>query len=169
MTQFTNIIYSPEAIAAQVKHLAHRITAEQAGTGLELVVLMQGALVFMADLIRHLDFELSFHSVRVKSYEGETQGKIQFNLDFDPKGRKLMLVDDILDSGNSLNALKKELLALGASEVLTCCLLDKGKSDFTADYTGLHCPDSWVVGYGMDHNGLYRNLPFIAELPQHLR
>lgn len=169
MTDFSNIIFSALAIEAEVKRLAHRIAQDQSGKPLEVIGLMHGALFFMADLIRHLDFELGVHTLRLKSYDGNAQGRVRFELDFDPKDKRILIVDDILDSGNSLKTLSAELKRQGAAEVLTCCLLDKGLSDVKLTYPGLTCPDLWVVGYGMDYNGFYRNLPFVAELPEHLK
>lgn len=169
MTDFSHIVFSAEALDAEVKRLARRIAAEHRGQPLEVVGLMNGALVFLADLIRHLDFELGLHTLRVQSYDGQKQGRIEYRLDFEPQGRRILLVDDILDSGRTLKALQADLKERGAAEVLTCCLLDKGLSDFKPDYRGLTCPNLWVVGYGMDYNGLYRNLPFVAELPEHLK
>lgn len=169
MTEFTNPIFTAQAIAGRVKRLAKEISLAESEQPVELVGLMNGALVFLADLIRHLDFNFPLHLVRVQSYQGDRQGEVKVTLDFDPQGKRLLLVDDILDSGNSLIALMGELNRQGAEGLKTCCLLDKAKSPLKADYVGFHCPDLWVVGYGMDYRGLYRNLPFIAELPPSLR
>jgi len=169
LTDFTHIIFSTEQIQTRIKRLAQEITDDQSGRQIELVGLMNGALVFMADLIRHLDFHLPIHTVRVQSYHKDQQGTVKILKDFDPKGKRLLLVDDILDTGRSFQELCAQLTTEGAEEILTCALLDKGKSTFKADYVGFHCPDQWVVGYGMDYHGLYRNLPFIAELPPSLR
>jgi len=169
MTRFTHQIFSADQIQAKVKHLAQLITSDQSSEPIEFVGLMNGALVFFADLIRHLDFAVPVHTLKVQSYDKDTQGKVQIAKGFDPKGKRICLVDDILDSGNSLIALIEDFTARGATEILTCVLLDKGKSPVTADYIGFECPDLWVVGYGMDYHQLYRNLPFIAELPPELR
>jgi len=169
MNELMNPIFTVEQIRARVKRLAQEITLGHQGQQIELVGLMNGALVFMADLIRHLDFNFAVQTVRVRSYTQQIQGQMQIHYDFDPRGKNLLLIDDILDTGNSFLTLTSQLKQDGAAEVKTCVLLDKAKSTFKADYTGFLCPDLWVIGYGMDHQGFYRNLPFIAELPPSLR
>ena len=170
MSRFKHIFFDQEQIQAQVRHLARLITADYAhGPAVELVGLMNGALVFMADLIRHLDFELSTQTMRVKSYQGQLQGDPQMKVDFEPQDKRILVIDDILDSGQTYNWVKAELLKQGAREVKSCILLDKGLAGFEPDYCGFKCPDAWVIGYGMDLDGKYRNLPFIAELPEEMR
>ncbi|OGG94972.1 MAG: hypothetical protein A2508_09390 [Candidatus Lambdaproteobacteria bacterium RIFOXYD12_FULL_49_8] len=170
MSRFEHILFSPEQIQAQIRHLARLITYHyKGGPGPELVGLMNGSIVFMADLIRHLDLECPVQTMRVQSYQGTQAKAPEIELKFSVQGKKILVIDDILDSGQTLRLVCSTFKKAGAEEVKTCVLLDKKMAAFTPDFCAFACPDAWVVGYGMDYNGKYRNLPFIAELPPELR
>ena len=154
-----------DVIAAQV----HRDFANE--ESLQVVAILKGALVFMADLLRRVPLRLEIECLNVASYHGGTQssGQVDF-LDQklpEVKGRCVLLVDDILDTGRTLEAVSAKLLEMGAREVKTCVLLTKDKerdAEVEADYSAFEIGDEFVVGYGLDYDGKYRNLPYVGVL-----
>jgi len=133
--------------------------------------LIQHAFVFAADLFRRLPVKLDIECMKVSSYHGgtESSGEVTF-LDTEPpdvKGKQVLLVDDILDTGRTLDAVVRELNRGGAISVKTCVLLAKEKQravEMEADYVGFTIGDEFVVGYGLDYNEKYRNLPYVGVL-----
>ena len=143
------------------------------GAGEELVVvgLLDGVFMFFGDLVRELALDHSVDFVSASSYGLGTvsSGNVQITKDlkFPIRGKHVLIVDDICDSGHTLAALKQLLSQRGAASVRTCALLDKRarrEVDVTPDFVGVHCPDEFVVGYGMDFAGRFRSLPFIGVL-----
>jgi hypoxanthine phosphoribosyltransferase len=132
---------------------------------------LKGALVFMADLLRRVPLRLEIECLNVASYHGgtESSGQVDF-LDQklpDVKGRCVLLIDDILDTGRTLDAVSAKLREMGAREVKTCVLLTKDKkraAEVEADYSAFEIADEFVVGYGLDYDGKYRNLPYVGVL-----
>ncbi len=171
-------LFTADQINARIKTLAQEI--KSAGLTAEapilLVSILRGAFVFTADLIRALhleglDAEVDF--LGLSSYgDGTTsQGRVRLtrDLDTDVAGRTLLVVDDILDSGHTINFVKTLLASRGAEEVKCCVLLDKPsrrKVTVEADFKGFTVPDAFVVGYGMDVAGLGRGLPYIGTMPE---
>ena len=165
-------LFSAEAIAARVDQLASDIAA----TGLDdlmVVAVLKGSFIFAADLIRALHRqglkpEIDF--IYLASYDGERicgEVRVVRDVGSDVRGRNVVIVDDIFDSGRTLAFAKSLLLDGGASRVLTCVLLDKQvprAAPITPDFVGFSCPPVFVVGYGMDFHNRYRELPFIGEL-----
>ncbi|MGH6826920.1 hypoxanthine phosphoribosyltransferase [Methyloceanibacter sp.] len=166
-------LYSAEAIATRVEQLARDI----AGRGLDdlmVVAVLKGSFIFAADLIRALHRqglspEIDF--IYLASYDGErvSRGQVRVlrDVESDLKGRNVVIVDDILDSGRTLAFAKALLVKAGACHVLTCVLVDKQvprASPIAPDFIGFSCPPVFVVGYGMDLHNRYRELPFIGEL-----
>ncbi len=151
-----------------VKEIATKINTDyQTGTPL-IVPVLNGAFIFAADLIRHLwvDCQLSF--IKATSYDGTNSGDIQkkFGLDLPVAGRQIIIVEDIVDSGNTLCYLQQEMERIGAEDVKIASLLFKPKAcvnDVKIDYLGRNIDNKFVVGYGMDYNGLGRNLPAIYQ------
>jgi hypoxanthine phosphoribosyltransferase len=132
-----------------------------------VVVILTGALLFAADLIRNIDKKVDVKCIHVSSYYGGTKstGVVSISDGIDNiKNKTVLLIDDILDTGLTLTSVKDELLNNGAKKVKTCVLLDKRVSSIKADYTGFHIPNKFVVGYGLDYQGHYRNLPYIGIL-----
>jgi hypoxanthine phosphoribosyltransferase len=177
------VLYSEEHIAAALERVAGEIQralapgASQATQraeevpGFTLVAVLKGACVFAADLLRRLDGPVELAFVAASSYrDGTTSGPLQLDLfpsQAEIQGRRLLLVDDILDTGRTLQALSLELLARGAIEVRTCAFLDKParrRVDLQADFRCFEVEDLFVVGYGLDFAGRYRNLPYVGEL-----
>ena len=166
-------LYSAEAIALRVDQLASDIAARRLDD-LMVVAVLKGSFIFAADLIRALHrhgLEPEIDFVYLASYDGEqvSRGEVRVlrDVESDIKGRNVVIVDDIFDSGRTLAFAKALLAEGGARQVLTCVLVDKQvkrASAITPDFIGFSCPPVFVVGYGMDLHNRYRELPFIGEL-----
>jgi hypoxanthine phosphoribosyltransferase len=166
-----SVLYSSEQIAARVAELGRQISADYAGRDLVLVNVLKGGIVFLADLSRSIVIPHSFDLVGASSYRGATRssGKITItkDLDLDIRGRHVVLVEDILDSGRTLTLVLELLKLHEPASLEICCLLDKQcqrESSIGIRYTGFVIPDKFVVGYGLDYKELYRNLPCIGVL-----
>lgn len=174
----TSVLFSAERIAARIGELAAAIASDARRGGhrdITAVVVADGALIFAADLLRALPMPVRFRSVKMSSYGGLTHSSGRVELVGpapDVRGQHVLILEDILDTGLTLTALHRLLTDGGAASLRTAVLLDKPSGRLTpyaAEYVGFHCPDAFVVGYGLDHNGLYRNLPMIGELRHELR
>ena len=164
-------LVAQKEIAARVAELGRAITRDYAGTDLVLVGVLQGAIPFIADLMRAVDIDVTVDFVRASSYGSETTSsgavRIVADLTVDIADRHVLIVDDIVDTGHTLAALKRTLEARRPRSVRTCVLLDKTgrrQTEVAVDYAGFSIPNVFVVGYGLDYGGLYRNLPYVATL-----
>jgi len=179
MSQAVRTLIDRERIASRVAELGRQITLdlerELAGGDSEIVLLcaLTGALVFTADLIRHMPLKLAVRTVTVSSYPGTmttSQGaNIRGELPTDLAGKHVLIVDDILDSGRTLGLLRRVIVAQQPASLRVAVLLRKTKrdgreEDVTADYAGFDIADDFVVGYGLDYDGYFRNLPDVAVL-----
>ena len=164
------ILVSEEQIAQRVRELGAEITAFYEGKPLTVIILMNGALVFGADLVRAIKLPLRWDAFSCSSYAGDRSSgkmKVRSKLKNPASGRHLLIVDDVLDTGFTMKTILEDMLQLGALSVRTCVLLNKnvsGKYFVKPDWTGFDIPDQYVVGYGLDSNEEYRNLPYIAVL-----
>ncbi|MEA3402100.1 MAG: hypoxanthine phosphoribosyltransferase [Armatimonadota bacterium] len=164
------VIATEAEIRDAVERLAGELTEDVGELSPILVGVLNGAFVFLADLVRRLDFPLEIDFMNASSYGEGTVSEgleIQTDLSLDVEGRHVVLVDDILDTGQTLQGLVRHVTGRGAASVRTCCLLDKPARrtvDFEADYVGIEIPDRFVVGYGLDFAQRHRNLPFIGVL-----
>ena len=166
------ILVTEEQLQAKVAQLGARISQDYAGKDLLLVSILKGAVVFMADLMRAVSIPCSIDFMVVSSYGGtNTQStglvKIVKDLDADLSGREVLIVEDVLDTGVTLSNLVPMLKMRHPNSVRICAILDKParrKTDIRADYTGFEVPDAFVVGYGLDYDEKYRNLPFVGVL-----
>ena len=164
------VLLSQEEIAQICKRLGQEISRDYTGKKLLLVSVLKGAIVFMADIMRNITCECEIDFMAVSSYSGaKTTGVVKFkkDLDINPDGCDILLVEDILDSGITLAYLKEVLLQRNAASIKICTFLDKPanrKADIKADYVGAVIPDEFVVGYGLDYNEKYRNLPYVGVL-----
>jgi len=164
-------LFSQEQIVRRVGELAREVTARMAGKDFLVLSVLKGSCIFAADLVRRIPVPLELGFAAVESYRGETEAG-ELAVHYFPRAseihdRHVLLVDDILDTGRTLERLEVELRERGAREVLTCVLLDKPArrvASREADFRGFEVPDVFVVGYGLDHAGRYRNLPHIAAL-----
>ncbi len=163
---------SKEKIKEKVKELALQIKKDY-GDNVYCLIVLTGAIVFFKDLRRALEKEgvnVDFTAVKVSSYEGtESTGKLNYELRISKrvKGKDVLVVEDIIDTGLTLNVLKKDLIDSGAESVKICALLDKKdkrKFDVKIDYNGFVIPDKFIVGYGLDYEGMHRDLDFIGVL-----
>lgn len=166
------VLVSEEQLRAKVAELGARISQDYAGKDLLLVSILKGAVVFMADLMRAVTIPCSIDFMVVSSYGGtntESTGlvKIVKDLDADLSGREVLIVEDVLDTGVTLSNLVPMLRMRHPNSVKICAILDKParrKTSITADYRGFEVPDAFVVGYGLDYDEKYRNLPFVGVL-----
>ena len=165
------VLFSEAEILAGIERVAAQVTALYRGSDFTVVSVLKGSCIFCADLIRRIPIPLQLAFVAASSYRaGTTSGRLEISYlptGGEIEGRRLLLVDDILDSGQTLHQLKRELLRLGARDVHTCVFLDKPARrnvEFEADFRVLQVPDLFVVGYGLDFAGMYRNLPIVGVL-----
>ena len=164
------ILYSEEQIRARVKELGAQITKDFEGSMPIVIGILKGAIIFYADLMRELDLAAQLEFMIVSSYgSGTTPGQLVFKKDTDAnlEGRNILIVEDIIDSGNTLYLLKNELEKRKPAMVKICAFLDKPArrtAQIKADYVGFVCADEFVVGYGLDFAEKYRNLPYIGVL-----
>ena len=169
-----SILITDEQIARRVKSLAHEIERDFRGREMVVVSLLSGTVMFLADLIRHLNLPLRLDFIGVSSYGlGTESGELVFTkeLRLDVRGRDVLLVDDILDTGKTLSRVLPKLQALKPRRIKTCVLLDKPARrthDVEADFIGFEIPDFFVIGYGLDFAERYRNLPFVGVLHPHI-
>lgn len=172
LSDIEKVLFPESAIHARLDEMAGELTREYEGCHVTFVGILNGSCLFLADLLRRIPLPLKVDCLSVASYHGETNssGTVQFrqsNLP-DVSGRHVLLLDDILDTGRTLAAVKRRFVEDGSAiDVKTCVLLRKHvprEEDVTADYIGFEIPNEFVVGYGLDFMGLYRNLPFIGVL-----
>jgi hypoxanthine phosphoribosyltransferase len=166
------VLLPAEQIQRRVAELAEQIARDYHGRPVTIVGVLTGCLMFLADLVRHLDLALRIGLIQASSYRGATttagELRVQPELLPDLRGRDVLLLDDILDTGHTLANLYRHLCGLGPTSVRTAVLLRKrGRQqvDFEPDYCGFDIPDAFVVGYGLDYNDEYRHLPYIAVVP----
>ncbi len=165
-------LYHEQTILRRLDELAAQITTDYTGRDLTVIAVLNGSLFFMADLLRRIQLPLRLDSLSVSSYHGGTQstGLVTFDQTSlpDVEGRHVLILDDILDTGLTLNAIRDRLLAEASpASVRICVLLRKEKPrarELEADYVGFDIGDEFVVGYGLDFDERYRNLPFIGVL-----
>lgn len=165
------ILIDEEVIEKRLDAMAAEIERDFPQGPLVVVILLKGALVFAADLLRRVPRVLEIECLNVASYHGglESSGKVDFLDRHFPevKGHHVLLLDDILDTGRTLHAVTERLLEEGAVAVHTAVLLAKDKprsEEVDADYIGFRIGDEFVVGYGLDYQGKYRNLPYVGVL-----
>ena len=164
------VLISEEEIEAEVARVGRQITEDFRDKNPIFVGVLKGCFIFMADLMRHVDIKCTMDFMAVSSYSGTSStGAVKINKDLgqDIEGRHVIIVEDILDSGVTLSYLKHYLLGRKPASITIATLMDKParrKSDIVADYSCFEVPDAFVVGYGLDYNEQYRNLPYIWVL-----
>lgn len=165
------VLVSLEAIKLKISELGSVISSDYTGKNLLVVGILKGAMVFMSDLIRSLSVDVQIDFMAVSSYGASSQStgvvRILKDLEQTIEGKHVLIVEDIVDTGLTLNYLQEILKARGPASVRICTLLDKPSRrevDVAIDYNGFSIPDEFVVGYGLDYNEKYRNLPEIYIL-----
>ena len=165
------VLLSEDEIREKVRELGGKITAGYKNSNLMLVTVLKGAVVFLADLMRQIDVPAEIDFMVVSSYGSGVKSsgvvKIVKDLDVPLAGKDILIVEDILDSGLTLSYIKELLESRGPRSIRIATLLDKPsrrKVDLQADYIGFSVPDEFVIGYGLDYDEKYRNLPYIGIL-----
>ncbi len=164
-----DVLISASELERRVAELGAQVSRDYAGKEPLLVGVLRGVTCFMADLMRQLSLPLAIDFMSISSYEGDRSGAVRIlkDLDEDVEGRDVLVVEDIVDTGMTLNHLLQYLSARRPAAVRVCTLLDKRVRrlvDVPLDYVGFEVPDEFVVGYGLDFRQKFRNLPFIATL-----
>lgn len=170
------VLISEEAIQARIAELSRQISDDYAGKNPFLVAILKGAFVFLADLCRHLTIPHEVHFMAISSYGGkvtQTSGVVRILMDLvaSPEGREVLIVEDIIDSGHTLAYILRNLETRNPADVRVCSLLSKPSRrevDNPVHYLGFEIPDEFVIGYGLDFDEHYRNLPFIGVLKPEL-
>lgn len=167
------VLISKEDLANRVAELGAEITRDYEGKKILVLGILKGAVLFMADLIREIKLPLAYDFMALSSYGASTQSsgvvRILKDLEKSVDDVHILIVEDIVDTGLTLKYLKENLRARNPQSVKVVTLLDKAnrrKVDVTPDYNGFSIPDEFVVGYGLDYNEKYRNLPYIGVLKQ---
>ena len=171
--ELRGILIRPRQIAERVRKLAEAIERDFSGRDLMVVSLLNGTVLFLADLIRHLSLPMRLDFIGVSSYRQGTESReliLTKELRLDVRGRDVLVVDDILDTGRTLKCVLDKLRELKPRRIKVCVLLEKKDrrvEKVRADYVGFTIPDLFVVGYGLDFAERYRNLPFVGVLHPH--
>jgi len=167
------VLITQEEIAGRVRELGQALSRDYAGKDPLLVGVLKGAVVFLADLMRAVDIPLAADFIGVSSYGGSSRSsgvvKITADLSISIEDRHVVIVEDIIDSGRTISYLKRNLQTRHPASLRVMALLDKVERrevDVELDYVGFTIPNEFVVGYGLDYHGLYRNLPCIAALEE---
>lgn len=166
------ILLSEEQIQARIAELGRELSAEYADKDPVIVGVLKGVVVFYADMIRKIDIPCEMEFMWISSYEGtESTGRtvVKRDIGVDIKGRHVLILEDIFDTGNSLNFTYNHLLSKEPASLKICTLLDKPERrkpgiTLQPDYVGFTIPNEFVVGYGLDYNEHYRNLPYVGVL-----
>lgn len=161
-------LLNTEQIQAKVRDLANRISKDYSGKELLAVGILKGAFMFFSDIVRAIEIPLTLDFVIASSYmKDETSGEVKIHYDIreDLSDKHVLLIDDIVDTGITLNQIKERILMRGPSSLRICAFLDKKERrevDIPIDYVGFEIPNEYVVGYGLDYDNKFRNLPYIS-------
>lgn len=168
--QKSEVLFAADDIKRSVSELGKKINLDYKDKNLLVVGVLKGSFVFMADLLREIDLPLMLDFIKVHSYnKTRSVGEVSFDLDlsYDLKGKDVLVVEDILDTGRTLKNVCDHFSKRHANSIKTAVLLDKPSRrvvDITADYRCFEIPDKFVVGYGLDYDEQFRSLPYIAQL-----
>jgi hypoxanthine phosphoribosyltransferase len=161
-------LFNSQEIQAKVKELADRITKDYSGKELLAVGILKGAYMFFSDLVRAIEVPLTLDFIIASSYiKTETSGEVKMYYDIreNIQDKHVLLIDDIVDTGITLNYIRERVLARCPQSVKVCAFLDKKEKrevDIPLDYVGFEIPNEFVVGYGLDYDNKFRNLPYIS-------
>lgn len=171
MKEIIHEMYSEKQVDEKIAELAEQISRDYAGKTIHLICILKGSVFFCCELAKRLTVPVTMDFMSASSYGNDTKssGKLVLkkDLDEDIKGLDCLIVEDIIDSGNTLKLTQEMLAGRNPSTLKLCTLLDKPErreSQVVVDYTGFVIPDAFVVGYGLDYAQKYRNLPYIGEL-----
>lgn len=172
MKEFKKILFNAHQIQSKILELGQQITQDYQGKNLTVIGVLKGAFVFMADLVLAISLPLRCDFLRISSYDSKGKRgnlRLDFDLTQSVEDQHVLLIEDILDSGKTLQFLREHLKSKNPQSLEICCLLDKQlNSDLSKQvkYKAFECPQEYIVGYGMDLDGLYRNLPEIMSVNQ---
>ena len=171
MAEHINVMLSEEEINARIAELGEQISRDYEGKEIFLICILKGASFFACELAKRITVPVNIDFMKVSSYGGGTvsSGQVSIKMDVSESiaGKEVLIVEDIIDSGNTLNLLPKILMERGPKSIRLCALLDKPdrrEVDVKMDYVGFRIPDKFVVGCGLDYDQRYRNLPYIGEV-----
>ena len=169
MAEHVEVLLTEEEVDARIKEIGDQISRDYAGKTVHLICILKGGSFFMVELAKRITVPVTMDFMSVSSYGGETRSsgvvKIVKDLDEPLLGKDVLIVEDIVDTGRTLNYLIELLKDRGPESVRLCTLLDKPDrriAPVDVDYTGFNIPDEFVVGYGLDYDQRYRNLPYIG-------
>jgi len=169
------VLITSKDIEGKTAELAHQIMADYQGKDLLLVCILKGGLMFLADLMRQIDLPLEIDFMAVSSYGDSTESsgvvRILMDLETNIQGRNVLIVEDIIDTGRTLNYIIQNLRTRHPASLKICTLLNKTARrvlDIPVHYVGFEIPDKFVIGYGLDYGEIYRNLPFVGVLKPEL-
>ncbi len=173
MINTNEVLISKEQLEKRVSELGAQISKDYEGKTILLIGILKGSVPFMADLMRHIDGDVEIDFMSVSSYGSSTKSsgvvRIIKDLDKSIEGKHVIIVEDIVDSGLTLSYLKSHLLNRNPASLKVCTMLDKParrKVEFTPDYCGFEIEDKFIVGYGLDFDQKYRNLPYISWIKE---
>ncbi len=165
------VVATEEEIRQKVLEISRQLAEDYKGKELTLIGILNGSLVFLSDVIRQLPFSMRLDTIGASTYGNSTSPKAETvllsQLRVDIEGRDVLLVDDIIDTGKTLRKVVEDINSCNPRTLKTCVLLNRKNrrsEDIEPDYTGFEVGDDFVVGYGLDYNNCYRNLPYIAVL-----
>lgn len=165
------VLLSEEQIQEKVKELAAQLSKDYAGKNPVVVGVLKGVVMFFADMVKRIDIPCQIDFMCISSYQGteSKEMKVKMDVSADIKGRHVIILEDIFDTGNSLDFTYKQLMAKEPASISICTLLDKPerrnpKVTLVPDYVGFTIPNEFVVGYGLDYDEYYRNLPYVGIL-----
>ena len=171
MAEHINVMLSEEEINSRIAELGEQISRDYEGKEIFLICILKGASFFACELAKRITVPVNIDFMKVSSYGGGTvsSGQVSIKMDVSESiaGKDVLIVEDIIDSGNTLNLLPKILMERGPKSIRICALLDKPdrrEVDVKMNYVGFRIPDKFVVGYGLDYDQRYRNLPYIGEV-----
>lgn len=167
------VLVSEEQIRTRVKELGEQITKDYEGKDILVVGILKGSVIFMSELVQNIGKPVKMDFMSVSSYGQSSIStgdvKIKMDLEYSLKDKHVLIVEDIIDTGYTLEFLVENLQDRGAASVKICTFLDKvdrREVDIPVDYIGYEVPDEFIVGYGLDYAEMYRNLPFVAALKE---
>ena len=171
MAEHINVMLSEEEINSRIAELGEQISRDYEGKEIFLICILKGASFFACELAKRITVPVNIDFMKVSSYGGGTvsSGQVSIKMDVSESiaGKDVLIVEDIIDSGNTLKLLPKILMERGPKSIRLCALLDKPdrrEVDVKMNYVGFRIPDKFVVGYGLDYDQRYRNLPYIGEV-----
>ena len=166
------VLYSMEELQTRIREMGKQISEDYKGKEIVIVSILKGAIFYTVDLMKNLDLEVVLDFMKVSSYEGtESTGTINIKQDLtmDIEGKHVLIVEDIIDTGRTLNKLKQELLKRNPASLKITCLMDKKERrvvELEADYVCFDIPNKFVVGYGFDIDDKYRNIPYVGYIEE---